>query len=168
MKFCEDHWGRLRLEIERREYEPGRFLADFIAKDGKQAIAQLADNIETEKTTLKNFDPLMNAHWAIVGNALTLLGDRVPDSALYLMQSDEFPEDPVEAQHGRHAGGPNMEGRTWSRCPLCYLNLAHQISCTDSKCVLDTERGYDFWIGKAADDQVAKAKELLAEARNEA
>ena len=62
MKFCQDHWDRLRKAIE------DRGLSDLIAPDGATAAAQLADQIESGGMTPVNYDPLMAAHWAIVSN----------------------------------------------------------------------------------------------------
>jgi hypothetical protein len=74
---------------------------------------------------------------------------------LYLLAGPpgETPEDPV-------TGYPGHEGKTWPRCGLCYVNLAHEVSCEG--CDLDTERGFDFFIGKAADEQLEFYERNLA------
>lgn len=142
MRFCQDHWDRLRAKIA------DRGIAHLIAPDGETAVAQVKDQLERSVTPV-NFDPLMHAHWAIVDNAMTTV-KRAGGSPLYLMTSG--PEDPVDGH----------EGRTWPRCPLCYINLAHEISCTDERCTLDQERGYDWMLDRAADEAKAQAERLVS------
>lgn len=144
MKFCESHWQKLRNAIEARGLTP------FIAKDGTVAAAQMAKQVEEQRSGKHTFDPLMQAHWAVAGNVMDYIG-ATGNNPLYLMTSG--PEDPVVG----HAG---YEGRTWSRCPLCYINLAHEISCTDPKCQLDKQAGYDWMVDRAAEDSLASAREF--------
>lgn len=145
MKCCQTHWDALRAAID------ARGLSHLIAPDGETAAAQVASEL-TDGPMPTNYDPLMAAHWAVLGNATRVLSE-AGSSPLYLMQGDDVPEDPVEGH----------EGRTWPRCPLCYLNLAHELSCKDARCTLDQERGYDWMIDRAADDQAARARELRPE-----
>lgn len=96
MRFCQDHWDRLRRAIE------DRGLSDLIAPDGRVAMRQLADQLERagrgeEPETPVNYDPLMAAHWAIVSN----VGALARGAALELMR-------------------PNEDGSP--RCPLCWAN----------------------------------------------
>jgi hypothetical protein len=147
VRFCEDHWERLRVAIE------DRGLAHLIAPDGAVAAEQMADQLKRaaageEPGTAVNYDPLMAAHWAIANNVMTQLGS----NSLYLMGGG--PEDPVTGH------GPKYDGRTWPRCPLCYINLAHEVSCTDPACTLDKEHGYDWMIARAADDQAEHVAQL--------
>lgn len=141
MRFCQPHWDKLRTTIA------DRGLGDLIATDGETAVAQLTDALERREATPVNFDPLMNAHWAITANAMDLIS-KTGNSPLYLMLPDDVAEDPVAGY------GEQYEGRTWPRCPLCYINLAHEVSCTDRRCTLDKVNGYDFFIERATDDQV--------------
>lgn len=142
MKFCQPHWDALRDAIE------ARGLSDLIAPDGETAAMQMVDALKREETTAANFDPLMNAHFAIASNVMGIMSS-AGANPLYLMADDEVaPEDPVTGYGKEH------EEKTWPRCPLCYLNLAHEVSCTDKRCKLDKKAGYDFFIDKAADDQV--------------
>lgn len=60
MRFCEEHWDKLRAAIE------AEGLSHLIAKDGSHAARNFADALERDKDTLANFDPLMTAHWAII------------------------------------------------------------------------------------------------------
>jgi hypothetical protein len=87
MKFCQPHWDRLKAEIR------SHGVADFIARDGKEAMTQAVGQLKGERETRQNYDPLMSAHWMIVNRALESGG-------LYLMVQDE---------HGNE------------RCPLCEL-----------------------------------------------
>lgn len=152
MRFCQDHWDRMRAAIAERD------LNSLIAPDGKTAAMQLVQQAETGDVTPTDFDPLMHAHWAIVNNVFSQM-DQAGASPLYLMAGHETPEDPVNTE----AYGMEFDGRTWPRCPLCYLNLAHELSCKDARCTLDQERGYDWMIERAADDQAARARELRPE-----
>lgn len=147
MRFCQDHWDRLRAAIDERG------LSHLIASDGRLAIEQLADQLQRaqegeEPVSPVNYDPLMAAHWSIVNNVMAQLGP----NALYLMSGG--PEDPVEGY------GPKYEGRTWPRCPLCYINLAHEVSCKEENCALSKENGYEWMINRAADDQVQAVAEM--------
>jgi hypothetical protein len=53
---------------------------------------------------------------------------------------------------------PGGEGRTWPKCSLCYLNLAHELTCTG--CDLPKINGFDYMLDRAADDSLAQAKKL--------
>lgn len=77
MKFCQPHWDRLRAAIETRGLMP------LVARDGREAIARLKDEIEgsADKAT---FDPLMAAHNMILARCTELLG-------LYLYSGDYCP-----------------------------------------------------------------------------
>lgn len=144
MRFCQDHWDRLRAAIDERG------LSHLIAPDGETAVAQIKQELEQGPSAV-TFDPLMSAHWAIVSNAMDTI-TRAGASPLYLMTAG--PEDPVEGY------GPAGDGRTWPRCPLCYLNLAHELTCKDPRCTLPKVGGYDWMIERAADDQAQRAAEL--------
>ena len=156
MKFCQDHWDRLRAKIEERG------LDDLIAPSGVIAAAQIADQINRGKAgddepTVANFDPLMGAHWAITSNALNMLGG----SVMYLMTDGD--EDEIDFSQYRN--GEDVRARmalvdapTWPRCPLCYLNLAHELTC--SGCELPQVDGYDWMLDRAADDALEQAKKL--------
>ena len=136
----------LRAAIE------ARGLMDLVAPNGETAVAQLKHQLESEGSTPTNYDPLMSAMFAISGNAADLVKS-MGGNALYVMVRTAEEEASVE-------GFPGYEGRTWPYCPLCHINLAHEILCADPACPLDKERGYDDWINRAADDQVKAAKEL--------
>ena len=92
MRFCENHWGMLREKVD------AAGLGTLVPETAEKAMAGLVDQIETDKTTVDNFDPLMGAHNAIVANGLDMVG-------LDLMQ-------------------PNEDGS--ERCPICYLTAYSQ------------------------------------------
>lgn len=93
MKFCQDHWDRLRAALT------DRGLDGLIAKGGVRAARNLKSEIE-DGPSITNFDPLMGAHNTILNNALS----NMPRGAALAMMT--APDDaPVE-----------------QRCPLCVLN----------------------------------------------
>lgn len=157
MKFCEDHWSRLRAALDQRGLTP------FIAKDGTTAVIQLQKSLAhgggggDAKDT---FDPLMAAHWAIVNNTWRVLAD-AGTSPLYLLMNG--PEDLVDVERA----GAAHAGRTWPRCPLCYINLAHELTCTEPACRLPKVNGYDWMLDRAADDalELARGYGLVAPSR---
>lgn len=144
MTFCNDHWQRLRKEIDERG------LGGLVAGSGEKATRKIATELEQGAQSRETFDPLMGAFFAISGNIMDKLG-QAGMNPLYLLASDA-PEDPV-------VGYPGYEGRTWSRCVLCYINLAHEVSCKDARCRLPKQGGYDWMLARAADDALAKARE---------
>lgn len=146
MNSCQRHWDKLREAIA------ARGLDSLVAPDGQTAVAQLRDEIEREQTPA-NFDPLMAAHWAIQNNGTQMIR-KVGGNPLYLLTSG--PEEPLVLPGEL----PDPEGRTWPRCTLCWLNLWHEVGCTDPDCTLPMINGYDQWIDRAADDSLNKAREL--------
>jgi len=146
MQFCLDHWNLLKQRID------DRGLTHLIAKDGHVAAEQAATQIQEAGVTAQTFDPLMSAQWAISGNVMDFL-HRSGMNPLYLMSGGE--EDKCDGTYG-----PQYEGRPWPRCPLCYINFAHEVSCKDLECTLDKVRGYDWMLDRAADDALKQAREL--------
>lgn len=135
MKFCQPHWDRLRAQIENKG------LSHLVAQGGGLAATQLLDQLSSRKVTPENFDPLMGAHWAICANAMEFL-NKSGVSPLYLL--------------GDGSGAP--EGR--NDCPLCELNYLHRTSCTDPKCRLDKDNGYDWMLERAAAEMLDEARRL--------
>lgn len=129
MKFCQSHWDMLRAEIARVG------LDKFGAKSGEQAIEMLKKQLEapsvSQREASSTFDPLMNAHWAIVNNCLPYLG----------LQLFAAKEDGTE------------------HCPLCMITEDHAKRCTITNCDVDKSH-WDDWIVRAVDDQLQKAKAL--------
>ena len=127
MQFCQPHWDSLRQAIK------DKGLGVLVSETGEEAVTKAARQAAGEDT-VDTFDPLMFAHNIIFSNVL----ENASQSVGYLM--GDGPEDPVEGH----------EGRTWPRCPICYLNLAHEISC--GGCDLPQETGYDWMIDRSSDD----------------
>lgn len=145
MNFCQEHWDMLRAAISERG------LDHLVAPDGETVAMQVKAQAEEGEATPTSFEPLMGAMFAISGNAMDLVKSQ-GGNAIYFLDGGS-PEQPIE-------GIPGYVGRTWPRCPLCHINLAHEIFCRVPNCTMDKERGYDHWIDHAADDQVTAAKEL--------
>lgn len=78
MRFCADHWADLKAKVD------AAGLSAFISNGGEEAVRRMTED---------DFDPLMGAHNAIVGNAISTAG-------LAIMM-------------------PNEDGS--DRCPLCFL-----------------------------------------------
>jgi hypothetical protein len=116
-----DHWNRLRAAIA------DRGLSALVSETGQAAVANLKSEI-VDGPSIDNFDPLMGAHNAILGNAIQITGP-----VLLMASGDDEP------------------------CPLCYLNESlakhHAEGCTTPGCLADTlpPGHYDDWIDKAAD-----------------
>lgn len=145
MKVCDHHWQALRDAISERG------LDDLVARDDREAFEKMAAELQGDKS-LANYDPLMAAHWAIVNNCMKLIA-AAGGNPLYLMGGSD---DPVVGY------GKQYEGRTWPHCPLCYVNLAHEMTCKDGvSCKLDKTNGYDVWIARAADEQVQRVREMV-------
>ena len=132
-----------------------RALTHLVARDGAKAIENVVGEINGAQPT-ETFDPLMSMHWAIATNVSQFLSQSGMNPLYLMAGGPDDPEDQVDpARHGE-----KYRGRTWSRCPLCYINLAHEVSCTDADCQLDRERGFDWMIARAADDSLQRAREL--------
>lgn len=133
-------------------------MGHLIAHDAARAGSNVERELQDGKPSLATFDPLMGAHWAINGNALQLIGSALGSATVaYLMQPDDQPEDPVDPERYADAGG-----RTWPRCPLCYVGLAHELTCTDDGCTLPKVDGYAWMIDRAADEQAERWQQLIA------
>lgn len=144
MQPCQTHWDALRKAIDDRN------LSHLVAQGGEKAVRKIALELQQREVTKESFDPLLLAFFAISGNVMDTLG-KAGMNPLYLLSN--APEDPV-------TGWPGYEGRTWPRCPLCYINLAHEVSCRDARCTLDRVHGYDWMIDRAADEAVERARAL--------
>ena len=64
MKMCQPHWDTLRVAIK------ARGLSALVAESGQKALDNLGSEL-AHGPTVDNFDPLMNAYWAIVSNLST-------------------------------------------------------------------------------------------------
>lgn len=68
MRFCQPHWDALRAAIETRG------LSALVPDSGEQAMSNIARELGSGEQTLDTFDPLMNAHWAIVDRLGVIFG----------------------------------------------------------------------------------------------
>lgn len=87
MKICQTHWEALKVAIDERG------LSKFIAQSGTEAAKRIEGQLkgQTDATT---FDPLLNANFVIMGNAVSIGG-------LYLMTGELCPMCESEA-HNSH------------------------------------------------------------------
>lgn len=67
MKICDNHWKGLKDAIDQRG------LSKFISKDGQAAVARIVSSLQGADGK-DEFDPLMQANFAIWGNALQAFG----------------------------------------------------------------------------------------------
>lgn len=189
MNLCQDHWDRLRTKIAARGLEhlvapdgqtAALQMADQLRRGGLEVsterdgvgntivntdIGDLESTSDRDDvTTPVNFDPLQSAFFAIGSNVMETLGRAGMNPLYTLAQGDE---DAIELESFRprlarataerlaRAGKP----LTWPRCGLCYLGLAHELTCARG-CSLPTVDGYAWMLDRAADDALAKAREL--------
>lgn len=162
MNFCQEHWSQLREKIAERG------LNHLVAKDGEMAMAQIADQLERagddETVTPVNFDPLMSA-WSAIGTNTMDTIRRAGGNPLYLLSGET---DPIEFEHFH----PDLADQTrrrleeagaelvWPHCGLCYLGLAHELTCRHASCTLPRIDGYAWMLDRAADDARDKAIEM--------
>lgn len=124
MKVCDDHWGRLNQAID------ARGLGALRAENGEEVSARLMDQLQSG-VTVDNFEPLLIASHALIGNLFNLL---VPEAVRYVLA------EPI--------------------CPLCQVNeWARDLIDEDGRCKHCGEPSphvgnYDGWIDRAADDAV--------------
>lgn len=139
MKFCEPHWVSLKDALDTRG------LAGLISESGEDAANKMRRQLEGEDS-IDSYEPLLEAHGLIAGNAMHIV-EEAGGEPMYLLSDGA--EDPIEGH----------KGQTWPRCPICYINKAHEINC-DGDCQLPLETGYDYMIDKAADDTLEHWKAL--------
>lgn len=157
MRMCSTHFDGLRERVTTLG------LGDLIVTDAETATEQLADQLAQEEVTAVNFDPLMSAHWGVCTNAMEMLATANPSVVGYLMEPEERSEDVVELAtypNGALVGDRLGAGVTWPRCPLCYLNMAHELTCRDRKCSLPKVDGHDWMLDRAAKEAHKKAVQL--------
>lgn len=145
MAWCMDHWTRLREAIDKRG------LTSLISESGEEAAKKMVSEINEGEQTIDNFDPLLSAYWAIQGNAGRIL-EGIGGNPLYILV--DGPEDIVEGY------GPENAWRTWPRCPICYLSLAHELTCSEPRCELPKKNGYDWMLDKAADESLERWRKM--------
>ena len=65
MKFCQQHWDKLKAAIE------ARGLSSLVAVDGVDAHKRITSELKGEGSEKTTFEPLMGAHNAILSNVLS-------------------------------------------------------------------------------------------------
>lgn len=143
----------MRAAVEARSMTP------LVSLGGTSAAQKMVDELKNG-STLDNFDPLMAMHWNIATNLLEKLGK----SGLYLMSTG--PEDPIDVSKFRPIFQEKYHGRTWPRCPICYANIAHEISCREARCTLAIVDGWDVCIEFAADAIKIEFEKMMAQTVN--
>lgn len=139
MRLCQPHWDSLREALDVRG------LTGLVAENGEEAAVKTRRQLEGEDT-IDSYEPLIEATMAIGSNVMDIISSAGGDS-LYLL--GRGPEDPIKGH----------KGQSWPRCPICYINKAHEISC-DGKCKLPLNAGYDYMIERAAEDALEHWQEL--------
>ena len=118
MKFCTDHWTRLRAEIDRVG------LTALIPEGGEAAMKAMM-RADSEGPSIDAFDPLMQAHNMIWSRAMEEIKTKYQQNPLMTMADD-------------------AENPEWA-CPICALNWCHAEHdrlCTQDGC--SYPKGYDW------------------------
>lgn len=68
MRFCQSHWDKLRAAIDARGLTP------LVAKNGREAAGRVARREKAGHVILDDYDPLLEAHNMILGEALRIAG----------------------------------------------------------------------------------------------
>lgn len=89
MKWCQEHWDGLRVEVERQG------LAGFVPDSGEKAAHVMKRQIAGEES-VDTFDPLMGAHWAINSFIANQLG---PGGFVTLIAYDGCPVCKADSVH---------------------------------------------------------------------
>lgn len=97
MRFCQEHWDTLRAEVTKQG------LAGFVADSGEDVAKKMVREVEEKEVTIDSFDPLMGAHWAIVGNLADIDGN--------IFFIDECPLCYSNKMHFDHCQDPDCPGK---------------------------------------------------------
>lgn len=138
MRICMDHWAKLKTAIEQRGLMP------LVAGSGVEAAGRMAA-ASRGVVTLENFEPLLQANMAILGDAIENFSSFGLDPSILFNPPDGWPE-----------------------CPICHLNkLAqfHDANCTNPECKFVRGQTFDGWIDRAAEDQLTRYRELVAQTK---
>ena len=155
MRFCQRHWDMMRAAVE------ARGMSALVAKGGAAAVENMVDELARGSTT-DNFDPLMAMHWNIATNLMEKLG---PSAGYLMFGGPDDPEDPIDVAQLSDPGlREKYAGKTWPRCPICYINIAHEFGCRDERCSLARENGWDVCIEFSADGIKQQFDALMAAA----
>jgi hypothetical protein len=132
MRFCQAHWEKMREAVRERGLEA------YVASGEEEAARRTTTALLDPDNERAAFDPLLEAHWAIVNNLM-----QMTPLGLSLMMGDGCPL--CEANTARHEALPNGCGQP--DCP-------DPVTCAGSSF-------YDWMIARAADDMVEKAQRLF-------
>lgn len=101
MKFCQDHWDKLKAEIVLLGME------QLIASSGEELMDRIRVQAEgAEGGEKRGFDPLMDAHTNIISNALTVGGMDL----MIALQTPPNPECPLCFLQQHHEQGCKIKG----------------------------------------------------------
>ena len=131
MRMCEDHWAQLRAEVNKIG------LGSLISEGGEEATKKMVAGL-TEGPSIDNFDPLLQAHNAIMSNVMHLCSANGGQASVMELMS------------------VRPDGGEW--CPLCYINQQHYEACEDPHC----DFTFDNWIGHAVAEQLQLWESLKA------
>lgn len=138
MQFCQPHWDDLREAIRKVGLEA------WVSESGEAVARAIADQIETGNVTIDNFDPLMDAHFAIASNVASEC-HRQGDPGLVMILITE----PI--------------------CPLCLANLMCSIdrpmNTDDIRLALAAGKvsgEYDEWLDSAAQSELDRWRKMSA------
>jgi hypothetical protein len=97
MKFCIDHWAKLRAAIDERGLTP-------LVSQGGASAAEKMLNATADGASLDNFDPLLAAHNMILKHALNAVGFEIfaPNSD----GTDRCPLCFLRAEHEKQCTNP--------------------------------------------------------------
>jgi hypothetical protein len=120
MKFCQDHWGKLKAEIT--SLGMGHLIAGSSQEMGAKLEAQADPGAQQ-----RAFDPLMSAFMAITSNAL----DHGGMALMMALQTPPNPECPLCFLQQHHEQGCKIEG-----CKFTYevwIQYAAKDACEHAK-----------------------------------
>lgn len=102
MKFCQDHWDKLKSEIASLGLE------SFVSGSEGELSAKMEQQSDGEPVAAskRSFDPLMGAFVSITGNLFALCGIEL----MLEMQTPPNPECPLCFLQQRHEQGCKIEG----------------------------------------------------------
>ena len=123
MQFCKPHWNDLRKAID------DRGLSGLVAGSGEKACAALVRQLEGTDDK-SDFDPLMNANWAIHMAALE-------DGGLYLLGTDENGNDYCPLCEAEKHGPPDIVADWINGCCDAQLETARELGLVPSKSLVN-------------------------------
>jgi hypothetical protein len=133
MRMCADHWGMLRAAVD------ATGLGTLVSEDGEEAMKKMVTGMQ-EGPTIDNFDPLVQAHNALLSNVMKLCMENGGQNSVAELM------------------GLSPPGEWCQWCPLCYINEQHEQACEDPDCTFT----FDDWCTRAAQEQLTAWKELAS------